>query len=73
MEWIEVDPLPAECVGCQAEECYNCDTAGLRWVLSEAGRARLKQKMVDQAIDRSILQLHRAYAELDRLAAILKK
>lgn len=73
MEWIEVETLPTECVGCQEEECYNCDAAGKRWVLSEESENLLKQKMVDKAIDRTITQLHRAYTELDRLAAILQK
>lgn len=28
MEWIEANPLPAECQSCQEEDCYNCDYAG---------------------------------------------
>ena len=73
MDWIEVDTLPADCIGCQEEECYNCDVAGERWVLSAESEQLLRQKIVDKAIDRTISQLHRAYNELDRLAAILKK
>ena len=73
MEWIEAETRPAECLGCAEEECYNCDVAGARWVLSEEAEKRFKQKMVDAAIDRTISQLHRAYNELDRLAAILNR
>ena len=73
MEWIEAEALPAACLGCLEEECYNCDAAGERWVLSEESERRLKQKLLHSAIDRTITQLHRAYTELDRLAVILNK
>ena len=73
MEWIEAETLPAECLGCLEEECYNCDVAGARWVLSAESEQRLKDKIMEKAIDRTISQLYRAYNELDRLAAILKK
>ena len=52
MEWIEVDPLPQECTFCKEEECYNCDTAGKRWVLSCRDELQLRRKVLLKAMER---------------------
>lgn len=62
MEWLEAVPMPEECVNCNEEDCYNCDTAGKRWVLSEEDALRIKRTLKLQAIAR----LQRQVAEIDR-------
>lgn len=52
MEWLEADPLPAECQDCQGEDCYNCDHAGKRWYLSEENALRIRRKGLIKAIER---------------------
>lgn len=67
MEWIEASPLPPVCVACQEEECYNCDTAGKRWTLSQADELRIRRKGIIKAIDRLKRQLEAIDAELEVL------
>ena len=67
MEWIEADPLPAECVNCQEEECYNCDYAGERWTLSKADELRVRRKGLLKAIERLQRQVKAIDAELEVL------
>lgn len=67
MEWIEADPLPAECVNCQEEDCYCCDTAGKRWYLSQADELRVRRKMLVKAIERLERQVKAIDAELEVL------
>lgn len=52
MDWIEVNSLPAACMNCQEEECYNCDTAGERWQLSREDELRVRRKQLVKAIER---------------------
>ena len=52
MDWIEADPLPAACLNCQEEDCYNCDTAGERWQLSREDELRVRRKQLVKAIER---------------------
>ena len=52
MEWIEADPLPAACLNCQEEDCYNCDMAGERWQLSSEDELRVRRKQLVKAIER---------------------
>lgn len=52
MEYIEVSPLPPECMQCDEEECYNCDNAGKRWVLSEEDERRLTELLWKRAEER---------------------
>lgn len=66
MEWIEANPLPPECVGCQ-EDCYNCDYAGKRWTLSQADELRIRRKGIVKAIERLQRQLDAIDAELEVL------
>lgn len=67
MEWKEVTPLPNECQNCQEEECYNCDTAGKQWQLSEVDELRVRRKGLEKAVER----LQRQIAAIDeRLAEI---
>lgn len=52
MKWIEVHPLPDECRGCQKMECYNCDHAGKRWVLSQEDELKIRRKGLVKAMER---------------------
>lgn len=40
MQWLEINTIPEECKTCTEEDCYNCDTAGKRWILSKEARLR---------------------------------
>ena len=65
MEWIEANPLPQECLNCQEEDCYECDTAGKRWYLSKADELRIQRKGLIKAIERLERQIHEIDAELE--------
>ena len=65
MEWIEANPLPQECLNCQEEDCYECDTAGKRWYLSKADELRIRRKGLIKAIERLERQIHEIDAELE--------
>ena len=67
MEWIEANPLPAVCVNCQEEDCYNCDYAGERWTLSQADELRVRRKGLLKAIDRLQRQVKAIDEELKAL------
>ena len=62
MEWLEADPLPAECRDCCEEDCYNCDNAGKRWYLSQEDDLWIKRKGLVKAIER----LQRQVNDIDR-------
>lgn len=57
MNWIEVHPLPNECRECQESDCYNCDYAGKRWMLSTEDALRIRRKGLLKAIARLQKQL----------------
>ena len=65
LEWIEANPLPPECIDCQEEDCYNCDTAGKRWYRSRADELRVKRKGLLKAIERLERQIKAIDAELE--------
>lgn len=48
IEYKEVIPLPAVCVECKEEECYNCDHLLERWEVSTADDERLKELLAKQ-------------------------
>ena len=52
MEWLEADPIPAECQRCEELDCYNCDTAGERWYLRREDELWLKRQSLVKAIER---------------------
>lgn len=52
MEWIEANPIPKACVNCLEEDCYNCDTAGERWQLSQEDELRIRRKQFIKAVKR---------------------
>ncbi len=52
MKYSEVSPLPEVCQDCKEQECYNCDYAGLRWVLPPEEEARISRHMRKRAADR---------------------
>ncbi len=51
MKWIETDLIPEQCQGCE-EDCYNCDYAGERWVLSQEDELRIKRKGLEKTLER---------------------
>ena len=67
LEYIEANPLPAVCVNCQEEECYNCDYAGERWTLSQADELWVRRKGLLKAIDRLQRQVKAIDEELQAL------
>jgi len=67
MEWIEADPIPDICRQCQEAECYNCDTAGKRWVLSRKDELLLRRKGLLRSIERLRRQVEQIERELDTL------
>lgn len=69
MEWIEVDPLPTECQHCKEQECYNCDQAGARWVLSHKDELYVKSKAIRKAIEQLQKELSAIEAELQKTTA----
>ena len=62
MEWLEANPLPAECEKCEEEDCYNCDYAGKRWYLSEEDELRVRRKGLVKAVE----CLQRQIKEIDK-------
>jgi len=62
MEWTETKPLPKECRSCREEDCYNCDIAGKRWVLSAKDELLFRRALKMRAIAR----LQRQVAEIDQ-------
>ena len=69
VKWLECDPLPEACRYCLEEECYNCDIAGKRWVLSREDTLQAQRMLKLQAIQR----LQREVAEIDaKLRELMK-
>lgn len=64
MEWIEADPTPKACMDCQAEDCYNCDTAGERWQLSHEDELKACRKQMVRAIERLQRRIYSIDVEL---------
>lgn len=48
MEWIEADPLPVQCQGCEEQVCGEYDDSGLRWLLTEEDRRRLDRIVAEK-------------------------
>lgn len=69
MEWIEKKPIPEECVGCQEADCYNCDIAGRRWVLSARDELLFQRALKKRAIAR----LQRQVAQIDQKLCVIDK
>ena len=63
IEWLEVKPLPEECVNCQ-EDCYDCDTAGKGWTLSRVDELRTKRRLIVRVIKRLQQQIDSIDKEL---------
>ena len=59
MEWIEVSTLPLVCQECKELDCWECDNAGERWILSEL---LVRRKGLQKAVER----LQKQIAEIDR-------
>ena len=69
MKWMEASPLPKECNACTERDCYNCDVAGARWVLSKEDELRTNRKLLVRAIER----MERKIAEIDSQLQELNK
>lgn len=67
MEWIEKRPIPEECKNCGQKDCYNCDTAGKRWVLSREDELRTSRLLALSAIARLQRRIAAIDAELEKL------
>lgn len=65
MEWLERNILPEECKNCAEEDCYNCDTAGKRWVLSREDELRSNRILIVRAIKHMQQKLAEIDAELE--------
>lgn len=66
--YTETPALPAKCRECN-EDCYNCDYAGGRWLLTQRKSLELKKVLKLKAISR----LQREVAEIDRQLAGMEK
>ncbi|MBQ2661131.1 MAG: hypothetical protein IJF80_00585 [Clostridia bacterium] len=62
MKWLEADPLPVVCQGCQEQDCHGCDYAGMRWYFSPKDELLIRRKGLIKAIER----LRRQVDEIDR-------
>lgn len=62
MEYLQDQLLPAQCQSCEEKDCWECDYAGIRWVLSERDRLICARKLKEQTIAR----FQRQIAEIDR-------
>lgn len=60
MNWIEVTPLPQECRRCREADCYNCDVAGKRWVLTEQAELQIRRNAVRK-------KMEKLYKELEQI------
>lgn len=67
MEWMEVIPLPAVCEDCGEEDCYNCESVGNRWRLSEEDALRIRKNGLMKAKER----LQRQVDSIDRQLTFL--
>ena len=67
MKWIETDLIPEQCQGCE-EDCYNCDYAGERWVLSQEDELRIKRKGLVKALERIKKQIH----DIDKMLSLYR-
>ena len=65
MKWLETDSIPVQYLGCE-EDCYNCDYAGERWVLSWEDELRLKRKGLEKARER----IEKQIAEIEKQLAV---
>lgn len=68
MDWIEVVPLPEACQKCMDEDCYNCDMAGQRWVLSEQAQLQIKHNGICKQLERLLVELSEVDRELERFS-----
>ena len=69
MQWLEVTPIPEQCKTCREKECYNCDVAGKRWVLSRQDQLRTSRTLKQKAICRLQREVEEIDKELRKLAS----
>ena len=64
---IETTPTPKECNACKEEDCYNCDIAGKRWVLSREAELHTQRLLAIQGVKRLQQRIAAIDLELERL------
>ena len=67
MDWLETTPIPEECAICKEEDCYNCDIAGKRWVLSREAELHTQRLLAIQGVKRLQQRIAAIDLELERL------
>ena len=67
---LQKNPLPPECQSCLEPDCWECDYAGTRWVLSERDRLVYARKLKEQAIARFQREIRQIDAQLEKLGQI---
>ncbi len=65
MNWIEAEPLPQACEQCREPECYNCEVAGQRWVLTEQAKLRIRRNVIRKEIERLLVELSQIECKLE--------
>ncbi len=64
-DYVEAFPLPVCCEKCNDYDCYECEHASERWLISTRRELELKKKLKEKAIAR----FQREIAEIDRQLA----
>jgi hypothetical protein len=67
MEWLEIYPIPEACSNCTQKDCYNCDTAGKRWMISKEAELRTSRKLLVSAVKRLECKIAEIDAQLKDL------
>ena len=65
--WLEANPMAKECENCPEKDCYNCETAGKRWILSREDELRINRKLLIRKIEHIKRKIAEIDAELERL------
>lgn len=61
LNYVESTASPVCCEGCNEPDCYNCDHAGDRWIISRRKELILKKELKYKAI----LRLQREIREIN--------
>ena len=65
MNWIEAEQLPQACEQCREQECYNCEVAAQRWVLTEQAKLRIRRNVIRKEIERLLVELSQIERKLE--------
>ena len=50
LEYKEISPLPEICQSCNEIDCYNCEHAGERFILSEIDKIKISMEIKKKQI-----------------------